>query len=231
MIKLLSILFCLSLSAQTLTHKLTVAAKPDAISFTVPDITVTTTGDTLFAVVAIDAVGIRAYWNGAELPAAQGAANFGKGGRNYSSGVRQFVFPVFNASGTGAFRFDFTRDCYGIVVAVYESDIHSGNGIGEPVGGWAGPTANPAAGPLQTSGPNSLLLAALGTEGPPSDAPGFWPSDWTDCGRWGTVGGKADANITLSVGCRVVDTVGPYNVSKSGVTPRYWALSLGSYVP
>ena len=230
---LATLLFCLSLSAQSLTLKTAVASKPDAYWVTIPNVTIAP-GNVMIAVVGIDSVGITGYtWRGAQIVPSTGAANFGKGGRQYTSGVRTFTFISDSLGGTGDLRFDFSRESYGIVIAVFESSVHGpDSGVGAPVGGWAGPTSNPSAGPLPwQNSTTEFLLASLATEGPASDAPGAWPSGWTDCGRWGTVGGSAASNITLSVGCRVVTEYGPYSVSKAGVTPRYWALSLGSYIP
>lgn len=227
--------FCLSLalSAQTFTLKTAVAAKPDALTFTVPNITIEA-GNSIVAIIGYGPVGITSVsWNGILLGASAGAGNFGKGGRNYTSGARTLTYSAQNVGGTGDLTFAFTREAYEVVVAVFESSIRGTDaGVGAPVGGWADPTSNPETGPLpyQTT-QTEFLIAALSTEGPVTDAPGVWASGWIDCGRWGTVGGGATANITLSLGCRTVTDFGSYNVSKTGVTARYWALSLGSFIP
>jgi len=103
------------------------------------------------------------------------------------------------------------------VGALEQTNTASGNGTA------------PASGSAATVQQVQLLIGALGTEGPSSDAPGTWAASFTGGLRAGTNETRNDADITVSLGWRVVTAAGNYSAAKTGVTQRDWAAVIATY--
>ena len=98
------------------------------------------------------------------------------------------------------------------------------------------PTDTAASGTLPSVGPtgtttqaDELVIGAIGTEGPQSDAPGIWGYLFSAGPRAGTTGGDENSNWTVSMGWRVVSATGEYTAEKSGITDRYWAAAIATF--
>lgn len=87
----------------------------------------------------------------------------------------------------------------------------------------------PASGTAVTVQPVQLLIGAVGTEGPSSDAAGTWSGSFTEGLRAGTNETKNDADISVSLGWQVVSGAGNYAAAKSGITQRDWAAVIATY--
>ena len=88
----------------------------------------------------------------------------------------------------------------------------------------------PTVGPTgMTSQADELLVGVIGTEGPVEDAAGTWGESFTAGPRAGTTGGDAATNWTVSLGYRIVSATGAYTASKSGITSRRWAATIGTF--
>ena len=93
-----------------------------------------------------------------------------------------------------------------------------------------GSSAAPSSGAtLTTSQAEELLIGAIGTDGPDGDPAGTWENSFTAGPRLGTTGGAADANITASMGWRIVSATGAYTAAKSGITSRAWAALIATF--
>ncbi len=81
-----------------------------------------------------------------------------------------------------------------------------------------------------TTQADELLIGAIGTEGPASDATGTWQNSFTAGPRNGTTGGFfPNSNITASMGWRIVSVTGTYTAQENGITARDWAAAIATF--
>jgi len=102
--------------------------------------------------------------------------------------------------------------------ALEQSCVSSGTGSSSPSSGAATTVQN-----------DQLLIGAIGTEGPGSDASGTWSNLFTAGPRAGTTATTTDAEITISMGWRVVTSAGSYTAAKSGITSRDYAAAIATF--
>jgi len=86
---------------------------------------------------------------------------------------------------------------------------------------------NPSVGPVTTTQADELLIGAIGTEGPVGDDAGTWDNSFTAGPRDGTTG--ASYEWTISMGYRIVSSIGDYTAEKSGITEQYWAATIATF--
>jgi hypothetical protein len=80
-----------------------------------------------------------------------------------------------------------------------------------------------------TTQAEELLIGAVGTEGPVGDPVGTWSNSFIAGPRAGTALSTADANVTASMGYRVVTVAGAYTAAKTGITSRDWAAAIATF--
>ena len=97
---------------------------------------------------------------------------------------------------------------------------NNGNGTG---------STTPSSGAATTVQPVQLLIGAVGTEGPGSDTAGTWSNSFTIGPRAGTTATATDAEITVSMGWRIVTAAGNYTAAKSGITSRDYAAVIATF--
>jgi len=93
----------------------------------------------------------------------------------------------------------------------------------------SGTSATPSSGAATTVQMDQLLIGAVGTEGPATDAAGTWSNSFTAGPRAGTTATTTDAEITVSMGWRIVSSAGSYTAAKAGITSRDWAAAIASF--
>jgi len=104
--------------------------------------------------------------------------------------------------------------------------------LGNPVAGaeQSASGTTPTVGPTgMTTQASELLIGAIGTEGPVSDAAGTWAYSFLAGPRAGTSLSTATDNWTVSMGYRIVSETGQYTAQKSGITSRYWAAAIATF--
>ncbi len=93
-----------------------------------------------------------------------------------------------------------------------------------------GSSTAPASGASPTTTQaDELLIGVVGTEGPVGDSAGTWDNSFTAGPRQGTTSATADANITVSMGYRIVSATGAYTASKTGITSRDWGAMIATF--
>ncbi len=93
----------------------------------------------------------------------------------------------------------------------------------------SGTGTTPSSGAATTVKADQLLIGVVGTEGPGSDAAGTWGNSFTAGPRAGTTATTTDAEITVSMGWRIVSDASAYTAAKSGITSRDWAASIATF--
>jgi len=85
-------------------------------------------------------------------------------------------------------------------------------------------TTNPATGPTVVSTrPETISIAAMGSQGPESDDPGTVGSGHTSGQRVGTSGGADDTNVTIHETFEILTQTGNVRATKTGATSRSWS--------
>lgn len=85
-------------------------------------------------------------------------------------------------------------------------------------------TGSPTTGTAVTSTePDTIQIAAMGSQGPPSDAAGTIAEGHTSGQRAGTTGAPPASNITIHETYEILSATGDVRSTKSGATARTWA--------
>jgi hypothetical protein len=90
-------------------------------------------------------------------------------------------------------------------------------------------STSPSSGAATTIQADQLLIGAVGTEGPGTDNAGTWSNSFTAGPRAGTTATTTDAEITVSMGYRIVSSAGSYTAAKTGITSRDWATAIATF--
>jgi hypothetical protein len=93
----------------------------------------------------------------------------------------------------------------------------------------SGSSTSPSSGAATTIQADQLLIGAVGTEGPGTDNAGTWSNSFTEGPRAGTTATTTDAEITVSMGYRIVSSAGSYTAAKTGITSRDWAAAIATF--
>jgi hypothetical protein len=93
-----------------------------------------------------------------------------------------------------------------------------------------GSSTSPSSGATSaTTQAYEVVIGAIGTEGPGRDTQGSWSNGFQPIAYTGTTGGAAAANVSLSVGYKIVNATGAQTAAKTGITSRQWGAAVATY--
>jgi hypothetical protein len=93
-----------------------------------------------------------------------------------------------------------------------------------------GSSTSPSSGATSaTTQAYEVVIGAIGTEGPGGDTQGSWSNGFQPIAYTGTTGGAAAANVSLSVGYKIVNATGAQTAAKTGITSRQWGAAVATY--
>ncbi len=154
-----------------------------------------------------------------------------------SGNVRSYIFAAYNVIALpGGSAITITQTVYSstavaaraAVVSVFSGLANSG-ALEQTSAGFGTGSTSPSSGAVTTVYADQLLIGVIGTEGPGGDAAGTWSNSFTAGPRTGSTATTTDAEITVSMGWRIVSAAGSYTAAKTGITSRDYGAAIASF--
>jgi hypothetical protein len=150
--------------------------------------------------------------------------------------LRTYIFAAYNVNAlSSSSHITITQTVYSTTAVAARAAVVSvfrglaPNGALEQSCVSSGTSTSPSSGAATTIQADQLLIGVVGTEGPQGDAAGTWSNSFTAGPRAGTTATTTDAEITVSMGWRIVSTAGSYTGAKTGITSRDWAAAIATF--